>query len=389
MGRARYGSGHVYEKHGSWYGRWRVDGRNVNRRLGRVRPPGSREGLTKRMAERELRSVIDDPEPAARGTTVKDLGGDLVTRLVSKGNKRSAIEAVESHVRIHLVPFFDDTPIEDIEPGDLERLMAKLRRAGLAPKTVKNVLGTMHSIFDLAQRRRILRENPAKLVDKPKTAANDDIRYLTLAELAALMRAVPDDEWGVLERPLYLMAAMTGARQGELLAIRWRDLDWLASKARIRQNYVRGEFDTPKSRRSSRGVPLADDLAGELERVFKASSYQGDDDLVFGHPHTGLPLDRSKVLKRFKAACLRAGVGRTRKDGKGRTVSSMRFHDLRHTFGTSMAAQGTPLKTLQEWFGHRDSKTTDIYADYLPGADEAAQVQSAFAGLVGHGGPDA
>ena len=91
-----------------------------------------------------------------------------------------------------------------------------------------------------------------------------------------------------------------------------------------------------------------------------------DSDLVFAHPETGRPLDGSKLLKRFKKACEHAAV------------RPVRFHDLRHTFGTRVAAAGVPLKTLQEWFGHRDSKTTDIYADYQPSLQEAEWVERAF-----------
>jgi integrase len=115
----------------------------------------------------------------------------------------------------------------------------------------------------------------------------------------------------------------------------------------------------------SRSVPLADRVAGELERHFQRSHFQHDD-LVFPHPHTGKPLDRSKVLKRFKQALFRA------------RVREVRFHDLRHTFGTRMAAAGVPMRTLQEWMGHRDSKTTEIYADYQPGGQEAELVERAF-----------
>jgi integrase len=104
----------------------------------------------------------------------------------------------------------------------------------------------------------------------------------------------------------------------------------------------------------------------ELERHFQASAFQGDDDLVFGHPLLGVPLDRSKVLKRYKAALRRANV------------RELRFHDLRHTFGTRMAAAGVPMRTLQEWMGHRDISTTQRYADYAPSAPEAAFVAAAF-----------
>ena len=167
---------------------------------------------------------------------------------------------------------------------------------------------------------------------------------------------------------MYLTAASTGMRQGELLRLRWRDVDWTAGKVRIRRNFVRGEFGTPKSKRSSRAVPLATRVAGELDRLFQDSATQGDDDLVFAHPATGKPIDRSRLLKRFKAALRRA------------EIREVRFHDLRHTFGTRMAAQGGPMRTLQEWMGHRDFATTLIYADFAPNAtQEAAWVEEAFA----------
>jgi integrase len=75
---------------------------------------------------------------------------------------------------------------------------------------------------------------------------------------------------------LYLTAAMTRMRQGELLALRWMDVDWIAHRVRVRRNFVRGKFGTPKSKRSSRSIPLVDDVARELELLFQASSYQAD-----------------------------------------------------------------------------------------------------------------
>ena len=161
-------------------------------------------------------------------------------------------------------------------------------------------------------------------------------------------------------------------RQGELLALRWRDIDWTARRVRVRRNFVRGEFGTPKSKRSSRSVPLADRLAGELDLLHQQTQWRGDEALVFANPHTGKPMDRSKLLKRFKAA-LRAAE-----------VREVRFHDLRHTFGTRMAAQGIPMRALQEMMGHRDFKATLIYADYTPSAHEAEWVEAAFAPAAPH-----
>jgi hypothetical protein len=132
-----------------------------------------------------------------------------------------------------------------------------------------------------------------------------------MEEVEAVLRAVPDDDFGGVERVLYLAAVMTGMRRGELLGLRWGDIDWEAKRIRVRRNYVRGEFGPPKSRRSSRSVPLTDRLAGELQRHDDSAPFQSDEDLVFAHPHSrkpGTPLDGSKVLKRFKAALRGAGV---------------------------------------------------------------------------------
>lgn len=134
----------------------------------------------------------------------------------------------------------------------------------------------------------------------------------------------------------------------------------------MRRNFVRGEYGTPKSKRSSRSVPLASRVATELELLSRETRWKHDDDLVFGHPETGKPIDRSKLLKRFKAALEAA------------EVRPVRFHDLRHTFGTRMAAQGVPMRALQEMMGHRDFKTTLIYADYAPSEREAEWVEQAF-----------
>lgn len=90
------------------------------------------------------------------------------------------------------------------------------------------------------------------------------------------------------------------------------------------------------------------------------------DELVFAHPQLGKPIDKAQLLVRFKKALKRA------------KVREVRFHDLRHTFGTRMASAGVPLRTLQEWLGHADYKTTAIYADYAPSAHESECVERAF-----------
>ncbi len=170
-------------------------------------------------------------------------------------------------------------------------------------------------------------------------------------------------------RVLILTAAMSGLRQSELLGLRWRDVDWTAQRVRVRNTFVRGEHsgDGKSDLSTSRSVPMATRLAGELDRWSQRTAYRGEDELVFAHPLTGNSLDRSKVTRRFKAACVEAGV------------RPVRFHDLRHTFGTRLVAAGTSLRSVQEWLGHADAKTTQIFTHYAPNAHEVQQVDGAFA----------
>jgi integrase len=363
------GAGAVYIKHGSYYGRWLTPNGRTNRKLGPVRRPGSSSGLTRTQAEKRLRDLMDEVHVTTDvAVTVAVAGRAWLEALEAKGRAKSHIQTVESHLRVHLELFFKEKPLDRICEADVTRLLVKLRRRGLKPKTVRNVVSTLHSIFELGLRRHWASANPCRLVDLPVAEPSSEIRFLKQAELMAVLeRGIPDDTWGPIERPLYLMAAMTGLRQGELLGLRWTDLDGRARKVRVRQAFVRGEFKRPKSRRGSRGVPLAGELHRAIDELRFVSEFTADDDLVFAHPETGKPLDRSFVYKRFQRACRRAGV---------RVV---RFHDLRHTFGTRVAASGeVSLRTLQEWMGHRDAKTTLIYADYQPAEHESEIVSRAF-----------
>jgi integrase len=362
----------------TWYGRFWVGGRLVKRRIGLKRPRGEKYGLTRSQAEAALRRLMDDAAagpPVSERLSVAEAGERYLEHLAGVGRKRATLEAYESTLRVHLAPCFAGRSLDAVSPRDVEAFIDAKRREGKQPKSVRNWLSLLNAIFVHGEKRGWCRGNPVRLVDKPRISDTDpDVRFLDQVELEALLRAAPDDRLGETDHVLYLTAAMTGLRQGELLALRWRDIDWAAGRLRVRRSYVRGEFGTPKSKRASRSVPLADRVAGELERHFQASAFQGDDDLVFAHPALGAVLDRSKVLKRFKACLRQAGV------------REVRFHDLRHTFGTRMAAAGVPIRTLQEWMGHRDFKTTLIYADYSPSAGEADLVQRAFqAEPVGEG----
>lgn len=370
--RRSYGSGSLVVRSDgcgaeTWYGLWWVGGRRIKGALGPKRAPSSRAGLTRAQAEAQLRRRMSEPVVGvgrSERKTVEEAGAAYVEHLRTvKQRKRTTLADYEGYLRRHLVPWFGGRTVDRIEPEHVEAYMrAKLEK--LASKTVTNHLMFLHGLFAFSRRRRWVTANPVAMVDRPPVARQHArrIRFLQPVEVEALLRAVPDDTLGVVELPLYLCAVMTGLRQGELLALKWLDVDWTAGRVRVADNYARGytaEANSPKSG-YLRSVPTADRLAGELERHFQRSPYRAPNDLVFCHPETGHVLDASKLRKRFVDALGRAGV------------NVITFHELRHTFGTQMAAAGAPLRAVQEWLGHADAKTTEIYAHYAPDSTNGA-----------------
>ncbi len=399
-----YGTGQLHIKQGAWFGRWRTsDGRRLNRRLGPVRERGSANGLTRHEVEREFHKLREREETrpqstVARRVTIQDAGDSLRRKLAVEGARKSYLDGCESMQRVHIVPGLGNAPVRAVERQDLEALGEAMLEAGKSPKTVRNVLTFAHSIFEHAVDERWCSENPVRRARRPRRKhagdAEPDLRFLTMTELEAVIRAIPDekvvrrpasarrgrpgpapppppDVLGPVLRVLILTAAMTGLRQAELLGLRWRDVDWSAQRIRVRKPYTRGEHSTEgKSDLSTRrSVPLADRLVAELDAWSKRSVYTGQDDLVFAHPELGTHLDRTKVTKRFQQACA---------DARVRVIT---FHELRHTFATRMAANGAPMRKLQEWLGHADIKTTQIYMHYAPDEHEVALVNEGFADI--------
>lgn len=368
--RRAYGSGSLYPHRGSWYAKWYVGTRQIKRKIGRQRKRGSREGLTKAQAEKEMRRLMRELKPTPQERlTLREVGDAYIAHVRDfLERKPSTVQDYEGILN-KAERGLPKKTINRYGGSDVEGYVSSMKKAGRSPKTINNHLNFLHGLFAFAEKRGWASGNAVAEAERPRAGGADpDIRFIDLEELEALIREVPDDVLGAVERPLYLTAAMTGLRQGELIALRWKDVDWKAGLIRVRRNYTRGRFGTPKTKRSSRSVPMPGRVAAALKEHFKRSSYTGADDLVFCHPETGGPFDASKMRKRFKAALKAAGV------------RSIRFHDLRHTFGTRMAAAGAPLRTIQEWMGHRDYKTTEIYADYAPDPVQGARwAEAAFA----------
>ena len=171
------GAGQLYIKHGNYYGRWiKESGGRANRKLGPVRRPGSNAGLTRAQAERRLQQLMAVAEAVSEPTrTIEVVGQALIGRLEAKGRARSHIQTVEGHLRVHLIPYFGDRSIDRITEDHVTRLIIQLRRNGLAAKTIRNIASTLHSLFEVAIRKRWLRENVCSLVDLPTADSSVDI----------------------------------------------------------------------------------------------------------------------------------------------------------------------------------------------------------------------
>ena len=367
--RRSYGSGSLFVLRGSWYAKWYVGTRQIKRKIGRQRKRGSREGLTKAQAEKEMRRLMREVKATPQERlTLREVGDAYIAHVRDfLERKPSTVQDYEGILN-KAERGLPKKTINRYGGADIEGYVASMKKAGRSPKTISNHLNFLHGLFAFAKKRGWASANAVGEAERPGAeGADPDIRFIDLEELEALLHQIPDDALGAVERRLYVTAAMTGLRQGELIALRWKDVDWNAGLIRVRRNYTRGRFGTPKTKRSSRAVPMPERVAATLKEHFKRSNYTGADDLVFCHPETGGPYDSSKMRKRFKDAIEAAGV------------RSIRFHDLRHTFGTRMAAAGAPLRTIQEWMGHRDYKTTEIYADYAPDPVQGARwAEAAF-----------
>jgi len=272
--------------------------------------------------------------------------------------KPSTIRDYRSVLNAHLLPAFGDQKLESITVEDIESWRTTLD--GLSNRSKNKLLIQLHGIFRRAQRLYGLDANPLARVEKHPQRSSGDIEVLAPEEVWALVRAASSE----LDGAIFLTAAFTGLRMGELLALRWRDVDFAGSVIRVRSSWAGGQLTTPKSGQV-RSVPMAPDVASALARVGDREHWTGDDDLVFASD-TGSYLADSALRVRYKAALRRA------------SLRDLRFHDLRHTFGTRMIAKAD-VRRVQEWMGHADIQTTMKYLHYAPRAEDAQLVADAFA----------
>ena len=175
----------------------------------------------------------------------------------------------------------------------------------------------------------------------------------------ALVRAADSEQ----DAAIFLTAAFTGLRRGELIALRWRDVDFAGPAIRVRASYAAGQLTTPKSGKV-RAVPMAPDVAAALARLGRAR-LTGPATTTSSSPATAATTSTAGAAPPLRAALERPAL------------RPLRFHDLRHTFGTRMIAKAD-IRRVQEWMGHADIQTTMKYLHYAPRDEDAALVAEAF-----------
>jgi integrase len=371
-------SGHVYRVEGPrgevWYAKYRLpSGRQVKKRLGPAAPPRTRPpagSFNRRLAEDWLADRLDSarrrtlPGMVATGATFADAAAEYLRYAEQdRGCKPSTLRDYRSRITSRLLPEFGDRRLEEITSHDIERWRARIVASSGEPLTNKsknNLLVLLHAIFRRAVTVYGLTYNPVATVEPHRVRPSGDIEVFSPEEVWALARAAASEQ----DRAIYLTAAFTGLRRGELLALRWRDVDFAGHTIRVRANWAARALTTPKSGKV-RSVPMAPDVARSLAELGKRDLFTGDDDLVFASVAGG-HLDGDALSSRYRSALERANL------------RPLRFHDLRHTFGTRMIAKAD-VRRVQEWMGHADIQTTMKYLHYAPRGDEAALVAEAFA----------
>lgn len=345
-----------------------ADGERVTETLG-----SEADGWTDKKAEAALRHRLVDVErehrrklkPATFDAFAREW---LSTYPDARGLKASTRESYHSILERHLIPALGEHRLESIDLEVLERYIAEKRRASktrkpLGPASINRHLNLLNLIFSAAVKRGSLRpgSNPVSLVERPKEPRRR-WTILTPAEITRISKAFEElaekaegeeREWIAQARVVFLVVISCGLRRGELLGLRWGNVDLVDMVIRVEEAIVRGRRETPKSEAGERTIALAQVIAGELFEHRGRSRFDGDAELVFCHVTTGAVFDHKRYAETLAAARAKAKVDRPMRP----------FHDGRHTAITHDAAAGNGPVAVMTRAGHSDFKTTQRYID--------------------------
>jgi integrase len=374
----------------AWVVYFRVNGKQVWRTFSDREYGGSsgaREAAELYLAQSQAKRVRGEFRRPAK-IRFADFAVEWLNVYAKPNVKVRTYEAYETSLRVHLVPEFGDLYMSEISrraidsfiadwlaggPGFRERvrqardLEAKRARdedrdprpvkLGCSPGTISNALTPLREMLGHAVEWEYLTTNPALGVKRPRVERTE-MHVFGPAEIRKLLEKAE----GATARAMILTAVATGMRRGELLALRWGDVDWNSHRIWVRRNINRhGQFQEPKTRGSVRAIAMPDTLAATLREHRMASRWKEADDLIFA-TEKGTPLDGQNFVRRvFDPALRRAGLPK------------IRFHDLRHSFASLLIAQGEHPKLISEQLGHASVQITlDRYGHLLPASYDSA-----------------
>jgi integrase len=282
--------------------------------------------------------------------------------------KVTTFESYSTEIHRHVVPTLGRLKLNKLTAMHLQNLYSTKQNDGLSPRTVDYLHGLIKQALKQAHRWGLVAQNVAEAVDPPRQQRKE-MKCLSHEQARRLLKSVRGDR---LEA-LYVLAVTAGLRQGELLGLKWEDVDFEAKTLSVRRTLSAAKegpiFTTPKSAKSRRRLTLTESaveaLKGHRERQSEEKVMVGgtwrDQDLVFCSV-VGTPMSRHNLHNRsFKPLLKRAGL------------PNIRFHDLRHTCATLLLKKGTHPKIVQELLGHATVFITlDTYSHVLPGMDGEA-----------------
>ncbi len=376
-------SGHARKKNGRWYARYELpsgpDGERKRREQGSWR--------TRKEAEQALREILSSMDTGSYvAPDERTVSGYLMDEWLPsiRDSVRPSTHADYRHkIATYVLPSIGHVRLQQLAAPQLNSLYADLRdhgrkrgKGGLSAKTVRNVHTTIRKAFGDAERWGFVQRNVAALAEPPKVKAGDrpEMRTWTADQLRQFLTsdAVGTDRL----RAAWHLASSTGMRRGEVLGLRWSDVDLDASELSVRQTWIsvagRPAFSTPKTAHGRRRIALDIMTVSELrtwrktqlaERMRWGPAYE-DLDLVFAREN-GSAIHPDVFSQRFET--LRAEVG----------VPRIRLHDLRHTHASIALQANVHPKVVSERLGHSTvSFTLDVYSHVIPAmqADAAESI---------------
>ncbi|PZR62535.1 MAG: site-specific integrase [Chloroflexi bacterium] len=356
MTRRGSGEGSIRERSdGRWEARYRAaDGRRR-----------SVFGRTRRDAQDRLRAALQQRDRGARPVdqrvTVAGFLEDWLDHEVRPSRRPRTLESYSGIVHLYLIPELGRIPLAKLQPEDVQRMLARLtgRRGALSPTTRRYVYAVLRIALGRALKLGRVERNVCTLIDPPSKPRRE-LQPLSGSELRSLLDGTRGDRLGAL----YVTAAGTGLRQGELLALRWSDLELDRGELAVRHTLQRGTrtLGEPKTERGRRALrlphevrtALRDHRRRQLAERLAAGSRWSDADLVFTTA-IGTALDSRNVTRYLQRHLDRLGLPR------------QRFHDLRHAFATLMIEAGEDLGVVSRILGHAELATTaNVYAHLTP-----------------------